>query len=87
MNNDIKAINEVYKQGIDHTERNEDSYSYKVVDYANLRNEQEEDSAAKKQVISELSNLIKRAQRGTTEDYKYILLAIETLKKNISNLL
>lgn len=77
----------MYKQGINHTDRNDDSYGYKVVDYANLRNEQEEDSGLKKQILSDLASLVKRAQRGTSEDYMYILLSIEKIKKSISNLL
>ena len=88
MNKDIKAINETYNQGIDHTTRNSDSYSNTVVDYANQRNEQEEGKQTlRKRVSFEINNMLERSKRGLPEDYKYILINLDNIKKNITNLL
>lgn len=86
MNKDIKAINEQYNSGINHTERHSTSYQYPATDYAVQRSEQEE-SNLKSQIYLDLNNASKRAQRGLPEDYKYILIMIEKIKKDIAGLL
>lgn len=89
MNKDIKAINESYNQGINHTERNTDSYSYKATDYTIQRseNQEEEDYVTKRRVAFELNNMTKRAARGLKEDYTYILTNINKLKEDIAKLI
>jgi hypothetical protein len=86
VNKDIKDINEQYKLGINHTKRNIDGYKYPATDYAVLRSEQEEDSL-KSQLSLDLNNMLKRSQRGLLEDYKYILIMLDKVKKDITSLL
>jgi hypothetical protein len=86
MNKDIKAISEQYNQGINNTERFQTSYGYPAVDYSTQRSEQEEGNL-KSEISLDLNNALKRAQRGLPEDYRYILLTIERLKKNIAGLI
>jgi len=89
VNKDIKAINENYKLGINHTERNNDAYGYKVTDYAVQRNENEEerDCVTKKRIAFELNNMTKRASRGLKEDYTYILTNLNKLKEDIAKII
>lgn len=86
MNNDIKAINEQYKLGINHTERHAAGYEYPATDYAIQRGEQEE-GKLKSQLSLDLNNMFKRSQRGLAEDYKYILIMLDKVKKDIAGLL
>ena len=88
MNRDIKAINEQYnKEGINNTVRNADSYMYPATDYAIQRSEQEEHGNLKRVVMIDLNNTYKRAQRGLSEDYKFILIMLDKIKKDIAGLL
>jgi len=87
VNVDIKAINSMYKQGINNTERNNDSYAYSRTDYSTMRNEQEEANSQKKNVALELNNMTKRASRGLKEDYLFIISNLEKIKKDITEIL
>jgi len=87
VNSDIKAISEAYNQGINHTTANNTGYSHKVIDYGNMRNEQEEASGIKKRIAAELNNMSKRAGRGLKEDYSYILMNMKQLHKDISEVI
>lgn len=87
MNKDIKAINEQYNAGINHTERHASSYAHPAVDYAVQRSEQEEDNGLKQRIALDLNNMYKRSQRGLAEDYKFILIMLDKIKKDISGLL
>jgi len=87
VNVDIKAITNAYKQGINNTERNNDSYAYTRTDYSTMRNEQEEAHTQKKNIALELNNMTKRASRGLKEDYLFIISNLEKLKKDITDIL
>lgn len=87
MNKDIKAIREAYNQGINHTTANNTGYSHKVIDYGNMRNEQEESCVIKKRIALELNNMLKRTSRGLKEDYSYILMNMQKLHKDISDVI
>lgn len=89
MNKDIKAINETYNQGINHTERDNGAYGYKVTDYSTQRaeNQEEKDYVTKRRVAFELNNMTKRASRGLKEDYTYILTNLNKLKEDIAKLI
>lgn len=87
MNKDIKAINEQYNAGINNTERNVDSFAYPATDYAVQRSEQEEGGKLKRNILLDLNNMFKRAQRGLPEDYKFILIMLDKVKKDIAGLL
>jgi len=84
---DIKAIYENYDQGINHTTNNNTSYSYKAMEYPASREEQEESSdTLRKRIALELNNMTKRAQRGLKEDYNYILLNLNNIIQDISQI-
>ena len=86
MNKDIKAISEQYNQGINNTERHQSSYAYPAIDYSTQRSEQEEGNL-KSQIYLDLNNSAKRAQRGLPEDYKFILIMLDKIKKDIAGLI
>lgn len=75
--------------GVNHTERNNDAYGYKVKDYSVQRaeNQEEKDYVTKRRIAFELNNMTKRASRGLKEDYTYILTNLNKLKEDIAKLI
>ena len=82
MNKDIKAIYEGYDQGINHSETKNSPYQYKVTDYAFSREEQEE-VGVKKDILSKLNIIHKKATSGSSEDYKNILFLLKQLEQMV----
>jgi len=87
VNRDIKALCESYNQGINHTTRNSDSYSYKVKEYSQVRSESEEEHTLKKRIALELNNMTQRASRGLKDDLHYILTNLNKIKEDVTSLL
>lgn len=87
MNKDIKALVESYNQGINHTERNTDSYAYAPKEYSTVRSEGEEDTTLKKRIALDLNNMTQRASRGLKDDYHFILTNLNKLKEDITKLI
>jgi len=84
---DIKAINEMYKLGINNTERGTDSYAYPATDYAVARDEQDEGITLKRKIAQELNGLTQKASRGLKEDYLSILTSLDKLKSDIQSII
>lgn len=87
MTGEHLAIHNVYKAGINNTERNTDSYAYAPRDYSSVRSEDSENSETKRRIASELNNMTKRASRGLKEDYMYILSNMKKLHEDINTIL
>ena len=83
MNKDIKAIFEGYDQGINHTSTKNSPFDYKVTDYAFSREEQEE-GGLRKEILSKLNIIYKKAISGSQEDYKNILFLLKQLEQMVS---
>jgi len=87
VNKDVKTLFEAYNLAINNTTRNTDSYVYSPKDYSQIRSENEEVSVIQKRVTGLFEELVKKAARGTKNDYMYAVSRLSEINSDLSSLI